>query len=271
MAAPAFLGALLKRYVAALALLAGALCFCGSRASPAPLPPDSRQEVAAALFAAAETQAVLQKVADADLRAAQARIAELQRKVAQGDAKLRVALAAAQQQFVAALAAKDHAYAEAIAAFRGTVTDIASTREGAAALARFNAGDEAGALAILDRLQTAHEAALQARLNVEKAAGRRRIADLARDARDRGKIPAEAVLARYEDVVALDPGVAWDWIQLERLYLDVGRYDDALRVIGRAVDAAATERDRFIALSDRGNVESDLGRLEDARRDYLAA
>jgi len=252
----------------ALALLAGVLC---ARAAPAPLPNDPRQEISAALFAAAETQAVLQKVADAQLRAAQARITELQRKVAQGDARLRVALAAAQQQFVAELSARDHAYAEAIASFRHTVTDIAATPEGAAALARFNAGDEAGALAILDKLQGAQEEALQIRTNIEKAVGRRHNAELARDARDRGKIATADVITRYEDVTRLDPGMTWDWISLERLYLDAGRYDDAVRAVGRAVATAGPDREHVSALTERGNVAFALGRLDDARRDYEAS
>ena len=84
-----------------------------------------------------------------------------------GEAK-RAQLVATQKDFVAELAAKDREYAEQIAIFRGAVSDIASTPEGLAALARYNAGDQVGALAILDKLQAADEAARQRATDVRR-------------------------------------------------------------------------------------------------------
>ncbi len=60
---------------------------------------------------------------------------------------------------MADLASRDRAYAEEIAVFRREVTDIASTPGGAAAPARHNAGDRVGAIAVLDRLRQARDAA----------------------------------------------------------------------------------------------------------------
>ena len=77
----------------------------------------------------------------------------------------------AQEAFVAQLADKDRAYGQAIAVFRGAVTDIASTPEGAAALARFNNGDEVGALGILDKMRAAADKARETRAAIESAAG----------------------------------------------------------------------------------------------------
>jgi hypothetical protein len=105
------------------------------------------------------------------------------------------------------LAARDRAYAQEIAIFRAAVKDIAATPEGANALARFNAGDEDGALAILDELRAALDTARQKRADIESAAEARRIAALALEARTRGKLTTAKVIARYEEVTRLDPGV----------------------------------------------------------------
>lgn len=106
--------------------------------------------------------------------------------------------------------------------FRAAVQDIAATPEGAAALARFNAGDRKGALAILDKLQGAVDAALQKRTDIERAVGHRSIAALALEARAKGDETTAQVIERYEEVTRLDPGVNWDWAELSELYRDAG-------------------------------------------------
>ena len=180
---------------------------------------DARAEVAAALFAAAATQAASERAADAKLRAQRQEIEGLRAQVRGGAAQLRVALTAAEEKYVAALAARDRVYAQEIAVFRAAVEDIAKTPEGVAALARFNAGDEVGALAVLDDLRAARDAARKKRADVESAAEARRIATLALEARTRSKVTTAQVISRFEEVTRLDPGVFWDWAELMRLYL----------------------------------------------------
>ena len=157
-----------------------------------------------------------------------------------GDLRHRAELAAAEDRFVAELAEKDRAYAQAIAIFRGAVTDIASSPSGAAALARFNAGDEAGALTVLDQLRAADDASRQKRADIESAAQGRRIAALALEARDRGKVTTASVIARYKNVTRLDPGVSSDWIQLGRLFVDAGQTADARGAIETAIRSPRT-------------------------------
>ncbi len=65
---------------------------------------------------------------------------------------------------MAALAKLDQAYAVEIVSLRKAVQDIAATPEGAVALARFNAGDEEGALAILDDPRKARDVAAARRI-----------------------------------------------------------------------------------------------------------
>ena len=70
------------------------------------------------------------------------------------------------------------------------------------ALKRFQQGEEVAALAELDRLS---------------ATRARSVANLALIAFGRGKITLDDVIARYEEVVRLDPNGVEDRFQLERL------------------------------------------------------
>ncbi len=220
-----------------------------------------RAEVASALYAASATQAAFERAADARLRAAQAEIARL---AARG-ASARAELIAAQEAYVADLTQRDRAYAQEIGVFRAAVTDIASTPEGAAALARFNAGDEIGALAVLDQLRAARDRARQVRANLESAAEGRRIATLALEARARGRLDTQSVIVRYESVTLLDPNLHWDWIELTRLYIDAGRLYDAEQSARRALEIAVDPLDGWTSLIDLADVLSVGGALAAAR------
>jgi tetratricopeptide (TPR) repeat protein len=211
---------------------------------------DAQAEVAAVLYAASATQAALAKSVDAQLRSQQDKIAALSAELKAGNTRHRAEMTAAEEAFVAALAAKDRDYAVQIGVFRSSVDDIASTPEGIKALARFNAGDEVGALAILDKLREANERMRQARAKLEDAAEARRISRLALEAHDRGKLPVAAVIARFEEVVALDPGVVADWFELGVLYRDAGRFPDSKKAADGLMAAAKDDHDRSIAFSE---------------------
>jgi predicted negative regulator of RcsB-dependent stress response len=252
-----------KRFLFTFALLWCAPVLVLAQAPTAASPQvDARAEVAAALYAASATQAVVDRVADAKLRTQRAEIERLRaegRASLAAAAQLRGALTVAEEAYVAALAARDQAYAQEIAVFRAAVQDIAATPEGAAALARFNAGDESGALAILDNLRTARDAARRKRANIESAAEGRRIAALALEARVKGKLTTAQVIARYEELTRLDPGVYWDWVQLARLFRDAGKLADSLRATLRAEDAALDYSNHAITADELGDVLSARG------------
>ena len=152
--------------------------------------------------------------------------------------------------------------------FRSAVEDIAATPEGVEALARFNAGDEIGALATLDGLRAARDAARQKRADIESAAEGRRIATLALEARTKGKLTTAQVIARYEEVTTLDPGVHWDWVELSRLYMEAGKLPDALRVAKAAANTAEDDRDRSVAFDIQGDIEVAQGDLTGAQESY---
>ena len=218
---------------------------------------DSRAEVAAALYAASATQAAAERFADEKMRKQRTAIERLQAQLgaaAANEKEIRAQLTASQETYVTELAARDRAYSREIAVFRKAVEDISATAEGAAALARFNAGDEPGALAILDDLRRARDAGRKKRADIESAAEGRRIAALALEARTKGKQTTAQVITRYEDVTRLDPDEFWDWVELARLYRDAGTLRAAMSAAKHAAETAADNRDRGVAFNELGNV-----------------
>ncbi|MBU2378956.1 MAG: hypothetical protein KJ824_07305, partial [Alphaproteobacteria bacterium] len=124
---------------------------------------NARVEISAAVVGSSATLEAIERQAASRDRVRQQEIAALQTRLAAAEAQgaadiatLQTELATAREALVADLASRDRAYAQEIAVFRREVTDIASTDEGAAALAQFNQGDEIGALAVLDRLRAAN-------------------------------------------------------------------------------------------------------------------
>lgn len=79
------------------------------------------------------------------------------------------------------------------------------------------------------------------------------------------------MIARYEEIVSLDPGVFWDWVELKRLYRDIGRLTDAERAARKAISTAGSSRDRSVAYNEMGDVQRDQGNLDDALKSYHAS
>ncbi len=238
----------------------------------------ARATIAQALYTAAATRTAADKSRDADLIALRGQIEALTAENGHVRAQLAnltvpdpAALAALQEKYVAALAQRDRAYAQEIAVLRGAVTDIAKIPEGAAALARFNAGDEIGALAVLDRLRAANDSARVVRSNIESAAEARRIAVLALDARARGKVDLASVIARYEAVVKLDPGVFWDHQQLSRLYVAANRLADSQVEAQAAKNRAVSQYEQHTALIQLGDIARSRNDLKGATETFVAS
>lgn len=218
---------------------------------------NARVEISAAVAGSSATLEALERQANARDRARQEEIAALQTRLTEAEARgasevarLQAELISAREALVADLASRDRAYAEEIAVFRREVTSIASTSEGAAALARYNAGDRVGAITVLDRLIEVRDVSRQTRANLEGADERRQIAALALDARGKGDPAFDTgrVISRYEAVIRLDPGGYGDWYQLVQLYIAAGRRADGLAAAERLEALAANDWDRSVAL-----------------------
>jgi tetratricopeptide (TPR) repeat protein len=158
--------------------------------------------------------------------------------------------------------------------FRQAVTSIASTPEGVAALARVNAGDSVGGVAAMDGLRQGRAAARRARAEIEnaiaEAAEAREIAAVALDLRGKGDpaFDTAAVIARYEEVTRLDPGVYNDWYQLFLLYRAAGRNADALAATERMEALAFDDRQRMIAQTFAADILLSQGDRDGAMERY---
>ncbi|SFO21916.1 SHNi-TPR [Nitrosospira briensis] len=231
----------------------------------------AQAEVIATLYAASASQAAAEKVADTKLRAQRQEIDTLRDRVRSGEVRLRSELVKQQEKFLAELTARDRAYAQEIGVFRNALENIASTPEGVAALTRFNAGDEVGALAVLDDLSAAQDAAERKGYEIRSAVRRRDNAMLALEARNKGKVTTAQVITRFEEVTRLDPGVHWDWVELGRLYMQAGRLPNALRTASVAADTAQDDRAQAVARHHLGNVQVAQGNLPAALGSYQAS
>lgn len=165
-------------------------------------------------------------------------------------------LTTAQERFLAELAKRDRSFAKQLAVFRESVQDIAATPEGVAALQQYNDGDRRGGIRLFKQIQQAHERAIQVRTNIEVAKGRRSIATVELDARAHGVGDTEAAISSYEAVTALDPSVHQDWIELSRLYEDVGQLTRARAAALRAVELADGDVDVGRAAAQLGDIQS---------------
>ena len=188
---------------------------------------------------------------------------------AQADAQAQ-ALAQAQDTFVSELAKKDQALAAQITYMRDNVDHILQSPEGLDALEKINAGDIAGGAQVLDALNTARatarKTAYDKRYAIETAADQRATADVLN-----GREPVTASIFRYERVTALDDGVAWDWIELSRLYQLTGDLDKATQAAETATGHATTPEERGMALDELGDIQLRHDQFDQALNSYQQA
>jgi tetratricopeptide (TPR) repeat protein len=228
-------------------------------------------EVAAALYAASATQAAMERQYTQQLAAARKQIDALRQQVtanasAGGDetATLKAELANKERKIVELLAQQDASYAREISVYGDAVKSIASTPEGLAVLGRFNSGDQVGAIAILDDLRKARDAARMARVNQESASEARQIAALALEARASGNLTTADLIDRFEEITRLDGSEASDWITLSGLYRDAGNSPKAAAAAQKALNLAPDAATKADALKTLGAIEFDQGKLPDA-------
>jgi tetratricopeptide (TPR) repeat protein len=163
--------------------------------------------------------------------------------------------AAAIDDLNARLAQQDADYDRLLRAATAAGNDLLTSEAGQRALALIALGgvdNNEAALQILfeetaianrvDRLKIAD----RARTNAVTVLGLRGQAPSATTAR---------LIALYEEVVASDPDVHWDWVELRRAYFDAGRLADARRAAGRALATAGDDRDRSVAYVELGDVQ----------------
>jgi tetratricopeptide (TPR) repeat protein len=179
-------------------------------------------------------------------------------------------IARQRNQLVAAVTDRDQMLAAEVRAYREAVTGIAASPDPRKlkALQRFADGEQREALADLDLIAEANNAARIKAANISAATDRRPTAWLALQAHDNGRVTLDEVVQRYEQLTRLDPGTPWDWIELARLYDQQGRLADATKAAQSAHASLASgvdERDRAAVLGLLGNIVMAAGDLGAAR------
>ena len=231
---------------------------------------DVAAEVNAAVYQSAAVVNALKKELDAEIRAKMGRIAALEAKAESAGADAAAARrerAALQDELVRTVAAKDAELARQIAAFRGAVESIASTPEGAAALAQRRPGNLAAVRALLLKLADDRAAAAQRSVDIAKAKDIRAIAILGLDDRIKGEATTADVIDLFQRVTALD-GLYSDWIQLALLYQDAGDLAKAETAAAKGKEVVHTDKQRLMALLQLGGIAMTKGNLVEARRNY---
>jgi hypothetical protein len=196
-----------------------------------------KNAIQTALYEAEITRVAVQQQMNERLTRQRNRIEELSRQVAVAEnargemaveaVEAREQLRIAQREFTDALAARDRGYEQQLSIFRESLERITSTPEGLRALEVYNAGDRLRGRAIFLELLEARDAARQAVSTMERAADLRDLASLEQDMMLRGEIATSEVVARYEQIVRLDPGVSFDWVSLSLLYITSGNLEKA--------------------------------------------
>ncbi|MCC7324798.1 MAG: hypothetical protein IT358_13235 [Gemmatimonadaceae bacterium] len=151
--------------------------------------------------------------------------------------------------------------------FRAEVTGVVAqaSPERLAALERFGDGDRVAAWQVIAELTQASVRARVAAAQAAAAADVRELARLREIMRDNGEATAVEVLALWDQAYELDPSDYRTSVQQGRLAGILGRYPEGAAAFVRAVRSARDDRERLIALEERGSL------LLRARDDVSAA
>jgi len=194
--------------------------------------------------ARAETDAVRQELRNARAQGtrAQARTALLERRLEEKER----AFAESVERYTAELAQRDVTYARERSVLLSTGERLLQTAEGRRALDLYNAGGQENwreARQVLDSMR-----------RLRRAMDARDSAVLYEGALNTGLETTAAVIALYEEVVALDGSNYWDWIRLSSLQDGAGNLSAAKRSAEAALRVAQGSRERSISLSQIGMV-----------------
>ena len=228
---------------------------------------DVRAEVETVVYRSADTQAAYARANDGHLRAEHERVEAQIAQVKPGDDRGRRETTALEAGFDRDLAVRDQVYAQAVVELRNAATALGRTPDGAAALAKFNAGGEADALAALDVQHEARDKARDKPDPVASVTEARRIAAMALDARQRGKLTTDQAIARFDALVGLGQARFDDWIALSGFYHDLGRDTDARRVMASAEKIALTDSEQAMASIRLAHLLLDAGDLAGAGKE----
>jgi tetratricopeptide (TPR) repeat protein len=149
-------------------------------------------------------------------------------------------LAKERTELLSRIEQRDRQFAAEVAAYRETVTKLANdpSPERRAALKRYADGDRVGGFAVLDDLAQAEMRGRDAAAKLADAATMRSLTPFALEMHGYGEMKGATLRRRFEQLVALDPGVSQDWLHLSSLYAEAGLRKEAEHAAGQARGAA---------------------------------
>lgn len=182
------------------------------------------------------------------------------------------------ETLVAIVSAKDSVIAAYVSQFRNELDAFMAAPGGVEAIVLANEAALTGDPALVKKAEFAVNAVTEARQRAwtEANATRQRIVftGFKRQAAQTllAISPVEASIARYEEITKADPGNAWDWITLARLYGKAGRVSDQARAASRATELTFNEpRARAEASLAAGRAYTALRRHSDANGRFRTA
>ena len=222
-----------------------------------------------------QTQALLDQLDRKDTELRQV-IADRDRAVAEREAAQAELQAVIEDRAKIAgeVAAANPELAEQVKQFHLQMQELtgAGNEEMIAAYQRYADGDTAGALPVIKELLEARDRAVdlaaKAFANREKAKGHRPYAALVLEAKDRGEQTTTQAIEAWEKLQKLDPSYHWGWVQLGRLHLEAGSLADAQQAAERALETSSSDRERSVALHERGVAAIASGNLGDAKQEF---
>jgi len=177
------------------------------------------------------------------------------------------AVIAERAHLVETIAARDRTYAIEVDAYRTQIAGFADnpSEELQAALERFTDGDRVGAFPVIEALMRAQNLAAERATAARNAARLRELAALALQMKDKGEKSTADVAALWEEAQPLDGSHHWGWVELRRLYMEMGYLQKARTAAKSAVAASSSDRERSVSWNELGDVLVAQGDLAAAR------
>ena len=99
-------------------------------------------------------------------------------------------------------------------------------------------GTGLGAMPVIEQIKRAQMRARERAAAIRNAADVREVAALKLIMKDRGEVSTLALVPVWEEAQGLDPGYHWGWVELRRLYMELGQLGKARGAAEKALEHA---------------------------------
>ena len=181
---------------------------------------------------------------------------------------------AARKRLVEQIEQQNQSFKAEMAAYRREIFGLTETQNPKllVALQRYADGDRIGADPVIEDILRAENrairAAAMAAANRQEAVNIRKLATLRLEMKDRGEKTTADLVAVWAEAQELDPAFHWGWVELGRLYREMGNLPKSRFAAELALETADDERTRLVASTELGDVLVAAGELGEARKRF---